>query len=148
MHLETLGELVNWSATFHQGMADKLNALAPQANPRGELLAEYLAGHESQLADTIAALQHTEKNKALDTWVTEFLNNQPLPSLDAPWPKDNAEDLLEEVLAAHNTLLELYQGLLSRCATTPGEPLLTQLIDVEKQELTRIAQAANRMQDI
>lgn len=148
MHLETLGELVNWSAKFHQDLADKLNALAPQANPRGELLAEYMASQESQLADTIAALQHTENSKALDTWVTEFLNNQPLPSLEAPWPTDNADALLEEVLEAHNTLLELYQGLLSRCAATPGEPLLTQLIDIEQQELTRIAQAANRMQDI
>ncbi|AKH70691.1 hypothetical protein IMCC21906_03051 [Spongiibacter sp. IMCC21906] len=152
MNVETVGDVVQWSGDFHQSFAQFLpDSIASSSNERAKLLGDDIARHEANLATTILALKDTESKNSLDTWVTEFLNNQPLPDTkykDLHWASLSSEQLLDEVLEVHAQLIELYRHLHSRCAATPAAGTLEQLLDMEEQELSLISHSANRLRDL
>ncbi len=152
MHLETVGDVVKWSGDFHQSLARFLpESTAGSNSERTKMLSDYIAGHEETLAKTVHALSHTESKQALGTWVTEFMNEQPLPNTDHGdnrWQRLTAEELLDEVLEIHGQLIDLYKFLHGRCNTTPAGATLAQLVEIEEHELGLITHSANRLQDL
>lgn len=152
MNVETVADVVQWSGDFHQSFAQFLpDSVGNSTDERAKLLGDYIARHEAHLAKSILALKNTESPEALGTWVTEFLNHQPVPNTDYAdlrWASLNSEQLLDEVLAIHAQLIELYRHLHSRCATTPAADTLVQLLDMQEQELSLISHSANRLSDI
>ena len=152
MHIETMQDMVNWSAEFHDAFAAfLLDSVASSKSERLKMLSEYIADHERNLANTLRAFTPTERDQALGTWCAEFLNEQPLPdtkTVDSRWGQMATDELFNQVENIHSQLIDLYEFVLSRCQATPAAAMLQQLIDIEAHELKLMAHSANRLQDI
>lgn len=152
MQIETVADVVGWSAKYHQSFGSTLPAsLARSGNDRLKLLGDYISHREQDLATKIAALSRTESEQSLGTWVTEFLNRQPLPTVqeeDAQWALLSEDQLLAVVVDLHEQLTDLYRHLHSRCAATPAAVTFEQLLEMEQHELAGLAQGANRLWDM
>ncbi|MDF1692446.1 MAG: hypothetical protein P1U47_08750 [Zhongshania sp.] len=152
MHIETMQEMVEWSAAYHQSFAGYLqDSMASSSDERAKMLSDYIADHERSLAKTLYAFKPTHSDGALGTWCAEFLNDKPLPNTektDVRWSKMSADEMFAEVSAVHAQLIDLYRFLLSRCMATPAAEMLQQLIDVEEQEIKLMAQSANRLHEM
>lgn len=152
MNVETVGDVINWSGRFHQSFAHYLpESIAGSEDERAKMLGDYIARHAAELADMMFALNHTEDDTALNTWITEFVNEQPLPDTrfpDSRWEKMAADEILAEVVDMHTELLELYRQLYSRCATTPAAGTLEQMAQMQEHELSQISHSANRLRDM
>ncbi|MEX1668575.1 hypothetical protein AB4876_06610 [Zhongshania guokunii] len=152
MHIETMQEMVEWSAAYHQSFAGYLqDSVASSSDERAKMLSDYIADHERSLAKVLFAFKPTESDAALGTWCAEFLNDQPLPNTektDVRWAQMSADEMFAEVSAIHAQLIDLYRFLLSRCIATPAAEMLEQLIDIEEHEIKLMAQSANRLHEM
>lgn len=152
MQIETVADVVSWSANYHRSLGATLpESLAETASTRLKLLGDYVANREQCLATKVSALASTEGERSLGTWVMEFLQRQPLPEphgKDARWAELDENQLLAAVVDLHEQLTDLYRYLHSRCAATPAAATFEQLLDMERHEMERLAQGANRLQDI
>ncbi|WP_432697526.1 ATPase [Marinobacterium sp. YM272] len=152
MQIDTFRDIIHWTRGYHQQLSEWLrNSSESQQDERARMLLDYLADHEAKLSRAITAFEATDNLNALDTWVMEFLNKEPLlPStnLDAPFAEMTAEQIISKVEEEHNQIVELYKFLVSRASATPAADLLEELADLEKHEAMRLSQAWNRLTDI
>ncbi|WP_373089657.1 hypothetical protein [Zhongshania sp.] len=152
MHIETIQDIIEWSAAFHRSFRTHLQAsVATSQDERAKMLSHYIGDHQLNLAKTIDALTPTESANALGTWCTEYFNEQPLPNtakINPRWAELSADEIFSEVNGSYEQLVDLYRYLLSRCAATPASETLQQLIDIHEHQLKLMAHSVNRLQDI
>lgn len=152
MHIETIQDIVEWSAAFHRSFRTHLQAsVATSQDERAKMLSHYIGDHQLNLAKTIDALTPIESANALGTWCTEYFNEQPLPNtakINPRWAELSADEIFSEVNGIYEQLVDLYRYLLSRCAATPASETLQQLIDIHEHQLKLMAHSVNRLQDI
>lgn len=151
MQIDTFRDIIHWTRAYHQQLSEWLhNSSVMQNDERTQMLLDYLAEHEAKLSRAITAFEETDNLNALDTWVMEFLDKEPLlPSADlgAPFADMTTDEIIAKVQDEHARIVELYRFLVSRVSTTPAADLLEELANLETHEAMRLSQASNRIND-
>jgi len=132
-------------------MADRLQLAAKQTrNERSHMLLEYLAGHERQLEDLVSRFGDKATATALNTWVSDY-EEQFHPSShdrrDHPYADMSTAEIMNEVQEQHRRVIALYDHL-EDFVQASARDLVKHVIELEEQELLRIVQSANRLEDI
>lgn len=148
---KTLHELILWTQNFHLELSACFERAAKQTqDERAKLLLEYLAGHESTLAQMVFDFGESAKSTALNTWVSDYDKQFPPSHHDKrnqPYATMTTAEIMNELHEQHSRLLARYENLESSVEGSSAD-LLRNIIDLEKQESLRMAQSANRLEDI
>jgi len=148
---KTLQEMIFWTQAFHQELADCFDRSAKQTqDERAQLLLDYLAEHERTLAQKVVAFGENSKSTALNTWVSDYDKQFPPSHHDKrnqPYATMTTVEIMNELHQQHSRLVARYKNLQDFVEGSGGD-LLQQIIDLEEQEILRMAQSANRLEDI
>lgn len=152
MKVETLADVLRWTKKKHQEMSDCLGkSVGKTEDGRARLLLDYLASHEAELGRTVAAIETTADSRALNTWCYEYV--QDLPVMDPSctnlfFYEMRTATILQTITEQHQYIIELYSRLNDQFESKPAYDLLQQLLLLEQQEVKRIVQGANRLEDV
>ena len=152
MQIETLKDVLHWTTEFHQHLSQCLAHCADSnESARAKLLLDYLATHETRLAQTLRRFEQTASTNALNTWCYEYLDKQPIiqhSRCDNQFAKMNTHEIISLISEEHEQLIGLYRYLLSRADTESAQELLGNLTSLEEHEAMRMMQSANRLEDV
>lgn len=152
MKVETFADLIDWTRALHQRLAECLSHCSTHAERlQAQWLLTYLAEHESKLAKIVEDFEKRADPKALNTWVYDYLQHEPIDphrSCDAPYSSMTVEEICQSVFDLHNQVTGLYRYLLGRAEIPEARELLESLLAMEEHETMRLAQQSNRIRDI
>ena len=152
MQIETLKDVLHWTTEFHQHLSQCLTHCADSnENTRAKLLLDYLATHETKLAQILHRFEQTANTNALNTWCYEYLDKHPIiqhNQCDKPFAKMNTHEIMGIIVDQHEQLISLYRYLQSRADTVSAQELLGNLTSLEEHEAMQMMQSANRLEDI
>lgn len=152
MKIETLKDILHWTAEFHEQLSTTLTRSA--ANNEGErekMLLDFLADHEERLAIVIEKYEKTGDQHALNTWCYEYLDNNNITlkhHTDIPFSELNVDEIMEVLVDEHQQVIELYRYLVSRADISSAKELLESLVALEEHEMMLMSHAANRLHDL
>lgn len=151
MSNKTLRDLVGWTQQFHREIAESIEFAATQTNnEREQMLFGYLAGHENELIQMIDRYGENASDKALNTWVSAYLEQYPAVEQPPRHPSFNGmdtADIMNTVQEQHGRIVNIYEHLEDFVQSSAHE-LVSDIRHLEEQTLLRISQAANRLEDI
>lgn len=152
MTLKTLGEIVSWTRDFHQHLSECMQHCQNEnENARAQMLLTYLSAHEARLSEVVSGFEKLGRNKALQTWTSEYLALHPIvvrKSCDEPYAKMRSDDIVDEILGQHEEVIELYRFLETRADTNSTRKLMKSLRELEESEVRVMMQAINRFADM
>lgn len=152
MQIETLKDVLHWTAGFHRQLSRCLHHCEDRAlNERARLLLDYLEQHEEKLARVIDRFEAMASSGALNTWCYEYFDKNPAVRgrlCESDYVDLDIEQLMARVLEQHHDVIELYRYLQAQSAAGSPRELLQNLIDIETHEAMRMAQGGNRLEDI
>lgn len=152
MEIKTFRELIDWTRDLHQYLSECLAHCAEeQKQERAQMLLEYLADHEAELAKIISEFEHQADGKAMETRVYDYLNHHPLEthrSCSLPYAEMNFDEISREVFSFHDQIMDLYKTLVSKADIPEAQDLLQALLDMEEHEAMRLARQIGRMDDV
>lgn len=152
MQIETLKDILHWTAEFHEQLSTTLTRSA--ANNEGErerMLLDFLADHEERLAIVIEKYEKNGDQHALSTWCYEYLDKQNINlkhHTDIPFSQLSVTEIMEVLVDEHQQVIELYRYLASRADISSAKELLDSLVSLEEHEMMLMAHAANRLNDL
>ena len=151
MSNKTLRDMVEWTQQFHQDMADSMELSATQSTgERERMLLGYLVEHENELARMVGRYGENASDTALNTWVSAYMEQYPAleqPPTYPPFSGMNTAEIMTTVQEQHDRVINIYQHLEDFVQSSANE-LVRDLRNLEEQELQRISQSANRLEDI
>lgn len=152
MRVETIEDVLKWTALFHQNLKNRLNKASEKNDQeRARMFLDYLGDHESTLECQIREFIKRSDEKALNTLVYDYLDNQSILEhghSDSPFKEQSLEYITGETVDLHEQVLELYSHLYDRVDTDSAEELLTEVRDLEENEIKRMVQTGNRASDL
>lgn len=150
MRFRHIRDILDWTRTFHETIADHYDHLANgHDKERVGLLLHYLADHERLLSE---ALEHYEEKDTRKLLETAFA-----PDLDLPPNLDALSDKLEQVNTAgvlsmalrfHDQLITLYQGLSAKAPSPEIKALFDDIASHETREKLRAVRDADHLEDL
>ena len=113
MQIKTLEDVLHWTTAYHELLSDSIaHAVERAENGAVSLLLDYLAKHESTLAQLIRLLEQTADAKTLSTLCSEYLDSRPVFQYHQR-NEDLAEltinDIATKLVREHQQLIELYR---------------------------------------
>ena len=152
METGAMQDVLQWAYKFHTKLAEMLDAADENtSDQRKSMLMQYLATQERTIAQTFRGYQDDATMAQLKTWSYSYQkvfadcgseeSNQPYSAMDTLSIISTLED-------EHNKAIALFENLKSKAMVAAVVDLLNQLIDYEKSEAKRMAQSANRFEDI
>ena len=110
----------------------------------------YLADHEKQLGEVLGHFEDEASERALNTWVQEYVASKPLslPPCDTDFAGRSADQIMDQVIDQQDQLIDLYRTLQGKADTASARELLEELAALEEHETMRVVQGINRMADI
>lgn len=152
MKVESFRDLLEWTSGYHQHLSNCFtNCAKDQPNKRSQMLLNYLADKEMDLASRVRAFKEVGEDKALDTWCTAHIDQHSLMA-DTPCNTAlatmNTDDIISEVEMQHQLIITLYHNLGERSHPQKMQELLAEVHDLEQQEAQQMMQGANRLEDI
>lgn len=152
MQAETLKDVLHWTTEFHQHLFECLAHCANEnESERAKMLLDYLADHEKNLAHVVDRFEKTGESSALNTWCYDYISKHPIVQnayCDAPFATLNAAQIMEVIVDQHQQVIELYRYLESRADIPSTKELMESLRSLEEHEMMRMAQSANRFEDL
>lgn len=152
MQIETLRDVLHWTTEFHQHLSECLaHCASKNESERAKMLLDYLADHEEKLAYVVERFEKTGDSSALNTWCFEYINKHPIVQhvhCDAPFADLDATQIMAVIVDQHEQIIELYRYLASRAGVPSAMELLESLKSLEEHEMMRMAQTANRFEDL
>lgn len=152
MKIETLKNVLHWTAEFHRHLSEKMSQCATEnESQRAVMLLDYLAMHEKKLSHVISQFEKTSSAGALSTWCYEFVEKSPALQkeyVDASFEELNAMQIMSVIVELHQQIIEFYRYLLSRADSTSAQELLQQLCALEEHEVMQMSHSANRLSDL
>ena len=152
MKVEQFSDLIDWTRAMHHRLAECLAQCSTQTEQElAKFLLSYLADHEAELEKAIDGFEKRADTKALNTWVYDYLDNQPInPDVtdEANFAKMSFDEICAKVFEIHNKVIDLYRHLLAQAEIPEARELLQSLLDLEEHETMRLAQQTNRMRDM
>ncbi len=152
MSVETVRDVMELARKVHHHVARDLDTrFTVEGQERIRMLLAYLSDHEAKLEKVIEQSEADAAGGALDTWLTDYLNNAPtLKHLAEPldFSSDDADVLVMRVLELHEHLIGLYQHLAEKAPTPAVAELLGALQELERHEAMRMARDVGRMSEL
>jgi hypothetical protein len=152
MKIETLKDVLSWTQGFHESLSTCMQHCGDKnVSRRSKLLLDYLAKHETHLADVVERFSQQASSNALNTWCYEYLEKHPIIHKAAgqePFSEISSLEITEVIMEQHRQVIELYRYLYSRADAPSAVELLKQLLDLEEHEVMQMAQSANRLEDL
>ncbi|SDW14690.1 ATPase [Marinobacter mobilis] len=152
MEIKTFRELIDWTRDLHQHLSDCLaHCSGEHKQERAQALLQYLADHESELANIVAEFEHQGNHKAMETRVYDYLNHHPLEThrtCSLPYAEMSFEQISHEVFDFHDQIMDLYKTLVSKADIPEAQDLLQALLTMEEHEAMRLARQIGRMDDV
>lgn len=152
MKVETLNELLNWCSAIHGRMAEHMTRGA-ESNPDGPTrwLMEYVAKHETQMAEQVDATRDDADPRALKTWVYDWIESPPSKPEDMTEGADRHrafEAVSRAVFDTHNEIMKVLRSVTGRADTPETRELVEQMLNLEEGHSRQIGQQMNRIADM
>ena len=152
MKIESIESLIDWTKDVHFQLAKALAAgLKEHTEERARELLEYLQQQETHVAKIVAGYENRADLKALHTMVYDYGAHTPVDAArigDKPYGSMAYDAIANDVLNAHNQIIELYRYLIGRSAIPEEQVLLEALLGVEEHETMQLSQQINRGRDM
>jgi len=152
MQVETLKDVLHWTKEFHQHLSQCLSYCADKnTNERARMMLDYLSDHEKTLTNTVNGFEVSGDQHALNTWCVEYVAKHPIVQhayCDAPFAELDASQIMAVIVDQYQQVIELYRDLASRAVIPSAKELLESLRSLEEHEMKRMAQSANRFEDM
>tara|TARA_R110000751_G_scaffold57694_3_gene122325 strand:- start:725 stop:1186 length:462 start_codon:yes stop_codon:yes gene_type:complete len=153
MKAETYRELIEWTQHLHGELANRLQAgsVDVETSERMRWLLQYLADHERCMQQMVVRFEQQADVNVLDSWVYDhFTDNPRTRSLFAgqSFAGMSYEEICAVVFDLHNDALDLYRYLEGRAETAGGRELMQDLLAMEEHETLRLAEQAQRAQEM
>ncbi len=152
MQIETLKDVLHWTREFHQHLSQCLSHCADKnTSERARMILGYLSDHEKALTKVVSGFETSGDEHALNTWCYEYVAKHPIvrhAHCDAPFAELDATQIMEVIVDQHQQVIELYRYLASRADIPSAKELMESLRSLEEHEMMRMAQSANRFEDI
>ncbi|MAD75468.1 MAG: hypothetical protein CML20_11880 [Rheinheimera sp.] len=152
MKVDSIRGLLDWTAGYHQHLSNCFAKSAEkQQNDRSQMLLNYLADKEMDLATRVRAFKDVGEDKALNTWCTEHIDKHPLmaeAACDDAYTTMDSNAIITEVEQQHQIIILLYENLYDRSPKEEIKELLAKVRDLQQQEAQQMMQGANRLEDI
>ncbi len=150
MSNKTLRDMVLWTEQYHLGLARSLQMGASEAGERERMLLDYLIQHENELASLVKRYGEKAGDTALNTWVSAYTEQyepkERSPSVLSLKGKDTA-DIIAAIQEEHDHIINIYRHQADFVEGAANE-LIRDLVQLEEQQLHRISQSANRLEDL
>ena len=152
MQVETFSDVLDWTRAVHRNLAASLaDAAGDVSEERVRMLLDYLASQEKEMAVVIERSKEDADQKALHTFVYDYIENAPLKpreiSADAFMGK-NTDEVLETVMGYHDEIIQLYTYLHGRAEVPSTKALVDDLLAYERQEWRQVMSQAHRFDDL
>ena len=148
---KTLHDMVDWTQKFHRDMAQSMQLAAAETNSeRVRLLLGYLVEHEQELARMAGRYGENASETALNTWVSAYMEQYPPedhPLEYQPFTGMDTAEIMTALQQQHDRVINIYRHLEDFVHGSAND-LVGDLRNLEEQELLRISQSANRLEDI
>lgn len=152
MQIGTLKDVLHWTREFHQHLSQCLSHCADKnMDERARMILAYLSDHEKALTKVVSGFETSGDEHALNTWCYEYVAKHPIvrhAHCDAPFAELDAMQIMEVIIDQHQQVIELYRYLTSRVDIPSAKELMESLESLEKHEMMRMAQSANRFGDM
>lgn len=152
MQVESLREVLQWTAAFHQNLkACLLDCSDENKDERARMILVYLADHEGSLERIVRGFSNTAESKALNTYCYDYLEKHPILKhghCGSPFMNLDTDHIMEKIVDQHEQVLAMYDHLHSRVDIDSAKELLDTIRDVEENEIKRMVQSANRFYDM
>ena len=152
MQIETLKDVLHWTREFHQHLSQCLPHCADKnTDERARMVLAYLSDHEKSLSKVVNGFETSGDEHALKTWCYEYVEKHPIvrhAHCDAPFAELDATQIMAVIVDQHQQVIELYRYLASRAVIPSATELLQNLKSLEEHEMMRMAQTANRFEDM
>jgi len=143
--------MVDWTQQFHREMAESMQLSAAQTdNERERMLLDYLIEHENELARMIGRYGENASDTALNTWVSAYMEQYPSleqPARHPPFSGMDTAAIMATVQEQHGRIINIYEHLEDFVQSSANE-LVRDVLNLEEQEMLRISQSANRLEDL
>lgn len=152
MQIETIRDALHWTKEFHQHLSQCLTHCADKnTDERARMMLAYLSDHEKALTQVVSGFEASGDEHALNTWCYEYVHKHPITQhvhCDAPFADLDATQIMAVIVDQHQQVIELYRYLASRANIPSARELLESLQGLEEHEMMRMAQSANRFDDM
>ena len=152
MRFRQIGDVLDWTRTFHDTLANDYDGLARgHEKERVGMLLQYLSEHERALS---GALQHYEEDAAkavLATWYDQAPEVKLPPDLNSlcdTLEKVDTDTVLTLALVFHDLLIDMYTALAAKAPTPATKTLFDSLVSQETREKMRTVRDALRLEDL
>ena len=143
MKIETLGEILNWTNSFHRQLSNMLvGCKNMDESERLKLLLNYLSQHTILLSDYIEEVLRSSKSSILNTRCREYTKKYPMltPEVGSyDLSKNEINEIEEVILKRHDSVIDLYCYLYAQNNAISESRILRSLIDLEKSEVMVMA---------
>lgn len=151
MRFKTIHEVLAWTGSFHQHLAEEYQRLSSgEPRERLRLLLQYLADHERALQQALAAYCDGTHDGALETWY-DAAPDVPLPTPPGTLLEATQADaimmLVQTALTFHDTVIELYSKLAAIAPNETIREIFENLCALENHEKLRLVRATTAMED-
>lgn len=151
MEFKQVGDILDWSKAIHAELAERYQALAGElTQQRAVLLLDYLADHQKQLEQALAALKEDVNAGLLNTWTRiELADAFPsnLMELRAQLNTLSTSDILNLAISYHDRLIALYRELSQSAELESSRELFRGLADLEHHDKLITVRDAQRLED-
>lgn len=128
MKVQTFADLIAGIRALRQRLAECLSQCSTHAERlQAQWLLAYLAEHESKLAKIVEGFEKRADPKALNTWVYDYLQHEPIDphrSCDAPYSSTTVEEICQSVFDLPDQVTGVYRYLLGRAEIPEARELL------------------------
>jgi len=152
MQIKTFSDLMEWTRSLHSSMAKCMAHCASRhGDERAKMLLEYLASHETEMEQMVAAFERQADPKAARTYDYDYIPHNPITThlaCDDHYAKLDADSISAEVFDFHEQIISLYQSLVGRAEIQEAVELVQSLLEMEEHETKRLVRQVERMDDL
>jgi len=152
MQVETMADVMEWTRGAHANMARCLEHCSKASeHERVKMLLDYLVQHEKTLERVLDLSQQDASRQALNTWCYDYFDKAPVKPHEQcsdDFRDKTANEIITEVLAMHEKMIDLYRYMASRAEVPSTRALMESLLELEEHEAMRLARDTGRMADL
>lgn len=152
MQIKTLSELIEWTRSLHEHLANCLAHCAEvHSNERASLVLQYVAAHEAEMDTMVSTFKRQADPKAAQTHVYDYLPHELINAhlvCENLYATLDIDAIIAEVFDFHEQIADLYRTLLGNAVIPEAADLMRALIDMEENETKRLARQIGRMDDL
>jgi len=151
MRFEQAREAIEHAENFHREVGAFYRRLnAGTANPRLNLLLDYLAGREARLGDGLAQYLQSSSDGVLDTWFQYTHDTETLPACPEAHLAGDAtvEDVMALARQFHGCLRNLYTEIADSAEPPDVCDVFRSLLEEEEREWKKYSRNVQMLMDL